>query len=314
MSQFPLCTYLHDDGHQCRSAAVRGRQFCLYHLRHRGRLMRMAQSRAFNQRFQLFLPPPEDPAAIHSSITQVIEALAADMIEPSRARALISGLRLCLQNLKRKDSWHDSAYHCDEPLDYENFEADYNLPKDIDVTMSPEAAFPPNSNSSSNNDLSSRAERSEVEGPAFPAPGNASTSDLAAEAKHIIDVSRSLPVSLEDSVRFGSCVTPLDAEMMEVTRTQGFDAAQKIQDQFEHNERRRVRRRQSTSDRERYALISMQRNLQSAIERHAARLAAERTAVTPSVTETDRKPPTSVHGDGSGMAQTVALTPTGSIG
>ena len=117
MSQFPLCTYLHDDGHHCRSAAVRGRQFCLFHLRHRGRRMQMARYRALNQRFQLFLPPPEDPAAIHSALTQVIEALAADMIEPSRARALISGLRLCLQSLKKKDSWHDSAYHCDEPIE-----------------------------------------------------------------------------------------------------------------------------------------------------------------------------------------------------
>ena len=105
--------------------------------------MQMARSRALNQRFQLFLPPPEDPAAIHSALTQVIEALAADMIEPSRARALISGLRLCLQSLKKKDSWHDSAYHCDEPVDYENFEADYGLPKDIDINRSPEEVFPP---------------------------------------------------------------------------------------------------------------------------------------------------------------------------
>ena len=103
--------------------------------------MKMAQSCAANQRFQLFLPPPEDPAAIHSALTQVIEALAADMIEPSRARALISGLRLCLQSLKKKDSWHDSAYHCDEPVDYESFETDYRLPKDIDITAHPEEVF-----------------------------------------------------------------------------------------------------------------------------------------------------------------------------
>ena len=62
------------------------------------------------------------------------------------------------------------------------------------------------------------------------------------------------------------------------TRTQGFDVAQKIQEQFERNERRRVRRRQSPADRERYALISMQRNLQTAIERHAARLESSRLA------------------------------------
>ena len=303
MSQFPLCTYLHDDGHPCRSAAVRGRPFCLYHLRHRGRLMRMAQSRALNQRFRLFLPPPEDPAAIHTALTQVIEALAADMIEPSRARALISGLRLCLHSLKKKDSWHDSAYHCDQPLDYESFEADYGLPKDIDLTMSPEAAFPPNP---------------DVGGPQLPEVGNCGVPvvgncaipepSIAAEAQHIINVSRGLPLSNEDSVRFGSYVTPLDAEMMEVTRTQGFDAALKIQDHFERNEQRRVHRRQSSSDRERYALVSMQHNLQSAIERHAARLAAERLSATPPATNADKKPPSSVHGDASVATEMAELS------
>jgi hypothetical protein len=250
----------------------------------------MAQSHALNQRFQLFLPPPEDPAAIHSALTQVIEALAADMIEPSRARALISGLRLCLQSLKKKDSWHDSAFHCDEPVDYDNFEAEYGLPKDIDVTMSPEAAFPPISELSSRASaasegsavsLSSRAEPAVAGGAEEPAlslskgPAFLPDPDIAAEAQHIIDVSRGLPSTPDDFLRFGSCVTPLDAELMEVTRTHGFDAAQKIQEQFERNEHRRVHRRQSSADRERYALISMQRNLQSAIERRAARLASE---------------------------------------
>jgi hypothetical protein len=296
--------------------------------------MRMAQSRALNQRFQLFLPPPEDPAAIHSALTQVIEALAADMIEPSRARALISGLRLCLQSLKKKDSWHDSAYHCDEPVDYDNFEAEYGLPKGTDLTMSPEAAFPPNSEGSSRAEpaaggvegpavslspraersgiegpavsLSPRAERSGVEGPALPEP------DIAAEAQHIIDISRGLPLSRADSAHCVSYVTPLDAELMEVARTQGSEASQKIQQQFERNQHRRVRRHQSSADRERYALISMQRNLQSAIERHAVRLAAERNNAAGS--EGDRKPPSSVLGETSAVVQKAELIPTGSIG
>jgi hypothetical protein len=251
--------------------------------------MRMAQSRALHQRFQLFLPPPEDPAAIHSALTQVIEALAADMIEPSRARALISGLRLCLQSLKKKDSWHDSAYHCDQSRDYENFEAEYGLPKDIDVTMSPEAAFPPASEASTDNRQPNTGNFPVGAPPFSPGFGERVGSDdrqlttdnslpepdIAAEAQHIINVSHGLPLSHEDSARFGSYVTPLDAELMEVERTQGYKAAEKIQEQFERNEHRRIRRRQSSADRERYALVSMQHNLQSVIERHAARLAAQ---------------------------------------
>ena len=286
--------------------------------------MQMARSRALNQRFQLFLPPPEDPAAIHSALTQVIEALAADMIEPSRARALISGLRLCLQSLKKKDSWHDSAYHCDEPVDYENFEADYGLPKDLDINRSPEEVFPP-------------SKEEEVGAPSFreakgwdSKPSDDVGSDhqplatdhslLAAEAQHILDVSRGLPTTNEDLGRFGFSVTPLDAEIMEVSRTQGFKAAEKIQKQFERNEQRRVHRRQSSADRERYALISMQHNLKDAIERHAARLAADRVA--PSHHEVGCPTPPSVGGVGSKKPvssetqtdQSMALTPTGSIG
>jgi hypothetical protein len=268
--------------------------------------MRMAQSRALNQRFQLFLPPPEDPAAIHSALTQVIEALAADLIEPSRARALISGLRLCLQNLKKKDSWHDSAYHCDEPVDYENFEADYNLPKDIDVTLSPESVFPPASEASTDN----RQLATDNSFDNQQLTTDNSLPDIAAEAQHILEVSRGLPVSSEDTVRFGSCVTPLDAEMMEVARTQGVDAAQKIQDQFERNQQRRVHRRQSSADRERYALLSLQLNLQKAIEKHAARIAA----AAPTATKTERKPPASVSNQTSAAPELTELTATGSIG
>jgi len=267
--------------------------------------MQMARSRALNQRFQLFLPPPEDPAAIHSALTQVIEALAADMIEPSRARALISGLRLCLQSLKKKDSWHDSAYHCDEPVDYENFEADYGLPKDLDINRSPEEVFPPSKEEEVGAPSFSPAlgERmGTVGGPQLPDVGNCGIpEDIAAEAQHILDVSRGLPSTPQDLVRFGFSVTPIDAEIMEVSRSQGFKAAEKIQEQFERNEQRRVHRRQSSADRERYALLSMQHNLKNAIERHAARLAAENAAAPkkPAASETNEK---------------AALTPTGSIG
>ena len=133
-------------------------------------------------------------------------------------------------------------------------------------------------------------------------------------------MSRGLPDSPEDTMRFGSCVTPLDAELMEVTRTHGFEAAEKIQQQFERNEQRRTHRRQSSADRERFALISMQHNLQHAIERHAARLAEQKT------TGENRWPiPPSVGGVGlsadalkkpvaAEIPEKAKLTTTGSIG
>ena len=137
---------------------------------------------------------------------------------------------------------------------------------------------------------------------------------LAAEAQHIINISRGLPPSCEDIARFGSCVTPLDAEMMEVSRTQGYDAAQKIQEQFERNEQRRVHRRQSSADRERFALISMQRNLQNAIERHATHLAAERAVRHNPEVGCPKKPVVSEMQAPSDADENAELTRTGSIG
>ena len=42
---YKTCTYIHDTGYFCQSAAVGGREYCCYHLLNRGRLLRMAQAR-----------------------------------------------------------------------------------------------------------------------------------------------------------------------------------------------------------------------------------------------------------------------------
>ena len=44
MKEYKTCTHIHDNGHYCQWAAVSGRNFCVYHLRHRGLGMRMAQA------------------------------------------------------------------------------------------------------------------------------------------------------------------------------------------------------------------------------------------------------------------------------
>ena len=76
MSQ-PLqtCTHIHDTGGTCNSIADKNQHYCVYHLRHRARLMRMAQARARSERFDLKLPPLESMHAVQSALTQLMGVL-----------------------------------------------------------------------------------------------------------------------------------------------------------------------------------------------------------------------------------------------
>jgi hypothetical protein len=267
----------------------------------------MAQAAAANREFELALPALDDLAAVQSALQQVIHALAANRIDVGRARQLTSALRFYAENFKHKDTWHESPYHSDEPISYDNFEADFGLPKDLDLSLSPQAAFP-----ASTPQAVATTEQSEKESvAASPVPP-----DIADRAQHIINVSKGIPYTAEDIVRFGSPVTPFDVELMEIQSTQGHEAAFKLQEQYERNERKRARRRKSSADRERYATVAMQKNLQQAIEKYAAQKIAEATHNTNSqeTAPTLKKSPGSVLNEALDLTKEEVLTPTGSIG
>jgi hypothetical protein len=139
--EYRTCTYIRDDGNICNSAAVTDRNLCLYHLEHRARLMRMAQYRARGQRFYLQLPPLESMHAVQSALTQLSEALAADMIELKRADRLIRVLNIASRNLLKADKWPASPYHSASseraPAGSIDLTAHYGLPNDLDLNLSP---------------------------------------------------------------------------------------------------------------------------------------------------------------------------------
>jgi hypothetical protein len=268
--------------------------------------MRMAQAGAANRDFELALPALDDLAAVQSALQQVIHALAANRIEVSRARQLTSALRFYAENFKHKDSWHDSPYHSDEPISYDNFEADFGLPKDLDLSLSPQTAFPAPAPQAL-----AATEQNEKESVAAPVPP-----DLADRAQHIINVSKGIPYTAEDIVRFGSPVTPFDVELMEIQRTQGHEAAFKLQERYERNERHRACRRKSAADRERFATVAMQQNLQQAIEKYAGQKIAEATnsANSQETAPTLKKSSSSVVNEAFDLTKKEVLTPTASIG
>src|SRR5271167_1913501 len=137
------CKHIHDDGRICNSAAVTDRNLCLYHLSHRARLMRQAQYRARGERFYLQLPPLESMHAVQSALTQLSEALAADIIELKRADRLIRVLNIASRNLLKSDKWPSSLCHSDQPAPAVDLTAEYGLPADLDLNTPPEVAFPP---------------------------------------------------------------------------------------------------------------------------------------------------------------------------
>src|ERR1019366_7058011 len=100
--------------------------------------------RARNQHFDLKLPPLESMYAVQSALTQLGEALAADMIDPKRAQQLLSVLRLASRNLLHSEKWQPSVYHTEiaAPALSVDFAAEYGLPRDLDLDTPPEVAFP----------------------------------------------------------------------------------------------------------------------------------------------------------------------------
>jgi hypothetical protein len=269
------CTFIYDNGGICNSAAVRGGTFCASHLHHRARLMRIAQVRARNERFDLKLPPIESMPTVLSALNHIVEAVAADMLDLKRADFLLKSLRFAAQALKNSDlnAAEDapslSSTSADDRVGEVDLAAQYGLPNDLDLNLSPESAFPPPAQTS---DLSSRAERSEVEGPAFsgywqPATGYRSPMPTVAYCDHG-------PGCPQHTIRIDYPETPELAELREIKETQGMDAVTERYKQQQRNHRRR----EVLVGRKRYAAIALEKNMRLAAERLAERKLAERAA------------------------------------
>lgn len=84
------CNHLYDTGGTCNSVAAKDSNYCLFHLRYRARELRRAQARARMERFDLHLPPIESMSTVLSAVNQLVEAVAADMIDLKRADFLLS--------------------------------------------------------------------------------------------------------------------------------------------------------------------------------------------------------------------------------
>jgi len=308
--EYKTCTYIRDDGNICNSAAVTDRNLCLYHLQHRARIMRMAQFRARNQRFDLILPPLESMYAVQSALTQLSEALAADMIELKRADRLIRVLNIASRNLLKSDKWPASPYHSDQPAPAVDLAAEYGLPRDLDLKTPPEAAFPESVILSGGGATFAQPESKDPFFSAHHVGGSSSTDNWPLTTDNspmpTVNYCKHGPGCPEHTIRADYPETPELAELHEIQATQGMDAAVERYKQQQRNRQRR----QFTFDRKHYAAIAMEKNMRLAAERLAEQKLAEKQAqqdlgcpIPPSVggvglvPDTTRKPVTSATGD-----------------
>ena len=97
---FKSCNHLKENGTYCRSAALRGRDYCYFHSRLRARRLAMQQAQSQNKSWRLNLPALEDMHAVQSALMQVLDALAAGCLSERRASLLLYGLQQTASNLR----------------------------------------------------------------------------------------------------------------------------------------------------------------------------------------------------------------------
>jgi hypothetical protein len=141
----PLCHHIRENGRPCRAAAVRKQKYCSYHLKHRGRRLKMARARARSERWRVELPPLEDLYAVQVGIQRVFDAVADEQLDRSQAWAMLYGLQQAATNLRLpQEVWENSDRFGDgEQVEWDSFAKEHGLAEDFDVDTPPDEAFPP---------------------------------------------------------------------------------------------------------------------------------------------------------------------------
>jgi hypothetical protein len=126
---------------------MKSRDRCYFHLRARGRVLRMSRMRHFDTQ-AIQIPLLEDAAAVQFGVQQVMQALLEDRIDTRRGGLLLYALQIASGNLKRLhalvDQKPEEAVRCEE---YPGYEEDFGLnepdprriPRTLEETLLDEA-------------------------------------------------------------------------------------------------------------------------------------------------------------------------------
>ena len=140
------CDHLKEDGVFCDSPALRGQNFCYFHLNIRARRMQAAQARRRGETCRLHFPVLEDMHAVQASLTLVLDALADDRIDHKRAGLMLYTLQLASTSLMGTPGWKGKREQVAsaEPLraiEAPDVATQYDLPQGVDLDLPPGAAL-----------------------------------------------------------------------------------------------------------------------------------------------------------------------------
>jgi hypothetical protein len=82
------CDYLKPNGSFCGSPALRGRDYCHWHLTCVARRLRAEKQEATQDRTPLVLPPLEDANSIQLAVMMVMDAMLRNRIAPKMSGQL----------------------------------------------------------------------------------------------------------------------------------------------------------------------------------------------------------------------------------
>ena len=122
------CEHVKANGHFCGSPAMRGRNYCFFHLNHIGQRLRLERYAAHGlQAPPIELPLLEDAASIQLALMQVTEALLHGTLDAKRGGLVLYALQTAssnLRNMARDAKEEDTVAICNR---YDSFEQDYEL-------------------------------------------------------------------------------------------------------------------------------------------------------------------------------------------
>ena len=97
----PTCSHRKIDGVPCGSPALHGGKYCYFHTRQLICAYYGARARRRSSTTRFALPPLDDFRTINYMLWKVGNAIASNTIEPRRADAMISALRMASAELRR---------------------------------------------------------------------------------------------------------------------------------------------------------------------------------------------------------------------
>jgi hypothetical protein len=120
------CKHIKANGEFCGSPALRGREYCYFHLTVLGRRLRTQKHIMQGENHYLQLPTLEDGDSIQMALMQVMEALLRDQIDTKLAGLLLYGLQIASSNLQQGANFAQGK-SATVAGSYDHFEQDYDL-------------------------------------------------------------------------------------------------------------------------------------------------------------------------------------------